>query len=99
MEKLIELLNEYTNKHSLCIRMSEPYKWVYLQYDENFTVDIISKQFWFIKWLVDNDKINIEEIQYFWTDDMKEAYSIEENLLMLLAIQDNPTEFLISVLN
>lgn len=100
MEKLIELLSEYTNKHPLCIRMSEPYKWVYLQYDENFTVDIISKDFWFIKRLMDNNKINYLTIKSVFKYDYLDvvAYSDYESTLMLLAISDNPIEDLIGYL-
>ena len=58
---------------------------------------VISKKFWFIKWLVDNDKIEFREDFYledqhwwwFWED---------ENIIMLLSIQDNPIDFLISIL-
>lgn len=65
---------------------------------------IVSKDFWWIKWLVDNDKINMEEVpmrcelyyQTRWipwnvTDDT-------DILIMLLAIQPKPIEFLISLL-
>lgn len=66
---------------------------------------IISKQFEFIKWLVENDKINRKEVHekikelgkdYWWFD----IYSwIAENcLLMLLAIQDEPIRFLCEIL-
>jgi len=69
---------------------------------------MVSKQFWFIEWLVDNHKINInkewddyEETNLYCNPDfyqLQKHYSYYESLLMLLAIQDNPTEFLISVL-
>lgn len=69
---------------------------------------MVSKQFWFIEWLVDNHKINInkewddyEETNLYCNTDffqLQQHYSYYESLLMLLAIQDNPTEFLISVL-
>ena len=59
---------------------------------------ICSKKFWFIQWLVDNEKIKEEEYQFIWTDEMQYTYSKYENLLMLLSIQDNPIEFLISIL-
>ena len=71
---------------------------------------LISKKFWFIKRLVDNDKIDFDN------RDLKDEFMLEferypvfqgntynwdfnENgLLMLLAIQDDPISFLISVL-
>ena len=63
---------------------------------------IISKKFWFIKWLVENEKIDfsreweystksIEEFDWLLRDD-------SDWLIMLLSIQDEPIEFLISIL-
>jgi len=72
-------------------------------------IHLISKPCRFIEWLVEGDKINFESqaMQYAksdlskffteWKDKnwMSDDYAM---LLMLLAIQDEPTEFLISVL-
>lgn len=74
--------------------------WAYYDIDECV---ILSKKYGFIKWLVDNDKIDFDKV-----------YEKEENenidicmswkdadmywLLMLLAIQDDPISFLISIL-
>lgn len=63
---------------------------------------IISKHYGFIKWLIDNDRIDfsrggkyseksIEEFDWLLRDDI-------DWLIMLLAIQDEPIEFLISIL-
>ena len=69
---------------------------------------IISKHYGFIKWLVDNDKIDIDKYYEFmtnenidisnacWELDMDKEFYYE--LLMILAVQDNPIEFLISIL-
>ena len=74
MEKLIEYLTEFS---------SEDFNWEYREwkiYDrqnmypdwdllEEMTVYVISKKFWFIQWLVDNDKIdfnNVRETNYWW---------------------------------
>ena len=115
MKKLIELIIEfqketwqstydldmyhYDDKLKLIIVWSDVSKW-FIDY-----IDIFRLLFapWFIKWLVDNDKI-----------DFVKVYEKEENenidicmswedadmywLLMLLSIQDNPIEFLISIL-
>ena len=60
---------------------------------------IISKKFWFIQWLVDNDKIDTEkEIKNSELNWLHEHYFREDCLLMLLSIQDSPIEFLISIL-
>jgi hypothetical protein len=63
---------------------------------------VISKNYGFIKRLVDNDKIKYNKVpEYIYVSD----YSFEtihkwmtDNILMWLAIQDEPIEFLISVL-
>ena len=77
-----------------------------ITYDD-YEVDdtfIIAKKTKFIQRLVDNDKIDFYTIlKENWTF-RKEFYAIEnkkeyERLIMLLSIQDNPIEFLISILN
>ena len=66
---------------------------------------IVSKDFWWIKWLVDNDKIDLYKAK--WNSDRiyyKEYWSWgftcsnEEFVLMLLSISDEPIEFLCSIL-
>lgn len=67
---------------------------------------ICSKKFWFIKWLVEKEKIYRDKVlisftmsesdwlwNYYWH--WVENY---QRILMLLAIQDEPIEFLISIL-
>ena len=58
IEKLIELLNEYGNE--ICNH------WGNYQTDMDFTDRdtywYLSKKFWFIKWLVENDKIDTEKV-------------------------------------
>lgn len=97
MEKLIELLNEYGNE--ICNH------WGDYQTDMDFTDRdtywYLSKKFWFIQWLVENDKIDIDKMEE------KSEYTfikngwwehIIEDVLMLLTIQDEPINFLISIL-
>ena len=99
MEKLIELLNEYDGIRE--------YVEVDLE-DELISLKIISKWYWFIKRLVENDKIDREK---FWNSETKSSkYSDFElsydtpredytnTLLMELAIQDEPIQFLIEIL-
>ena len=89
MKKLIDLLNEYSWKEfwSLswwaieCDEDSDSYKYL-----DTF---IISKKYWFIKWLVDNDKI--DERKYT-------SYTKYESLLMVLSISENPIQYLIDLL-
>ena len=80
--------------------------------DGDFTHLICLKQYEFIKWLLYNNKITsdwikprdklVKEITILdqdgnaiWWDN---KYTEEEQLLMYLSIQDNPIEFLISIL-
>ena len=109
MEKLIELLNEYKPQADFIykggIRKEIPWdKDVIMNKD----LLIISKQFWFIKRLVDNDKIDLDKLEKIWYEETvyewywqyREIveYSDCESLLMLLAISENPIEDLISYL-
>ncbi len=64
MEKLIELLNEYLNDKVGYIQYHNEYwfKQTKTKYEvewERFLQDeyVLGKKFWFIKWLVENDKI------------------------------------------
>lgn len=109
MKKLIELLKQFDIKRGRQYPEYKIEKWIIyyvyhnpLEWDEytDCTLNIISKKFWFIKRLIDNDKIDLEEVEKinqtwniyirFWWD--------YEKVLMLLSISDNPVEFLISIL-
>ena len=106
MDKLIKYLNEYKlyTDHKKSI-MSE-YVWAnvwddivmdsYVWTTKDNTLEIISKKFWFIKWLVDNDKIDFDKIQIWFQSTL--WYWKYDSLLMLLSIQDKPIEFLVSIL-
>jgi hypothetical protein len=104
LTKLIELLNEY----------DKPLGWYY----EDWVLDcklnlyeymayewICSARYWFIKWLVENDKIDLDKVKEIWIKhngrmdvDGLYRFSVYERLLMLLAISDTPIEDLISYL-
>ena len=103
INKLIALLNE-------CWRPSaRNKKWEKLDLECVDRFYAISKYYGFIHRLVDNDKIdrnNVKETNYWWEfnyywtiPNSKRNKEIQvERLLMLLSIQDNPIEFLISIL-
>ena len=105
MEKLIELLNEYEEKENLNM-----YEWeiewedilAYSKFRDGYeTINvwesiIISKWYEFIKWLVENEKIKWDE--KFYLEDDEWLFGTYECLLMQLAIQDEPINFLISIL-
>ena len=109
MEKLIELLNEYEPYIKSDWIPTDNFWWYVSQWNsavfpkEVWIDRIISNEYGFIKWLVDNDKID--------NDKLEVAYENEEDLyiewdvcrdyriiLMLLAIQDNPIKFLLSII-
>lgn len=125
MQKLIKLLNEYeknriekiNSEWKLMVKLSfRPYT------EESLTNkayrscwgEICSKYYWFIKRLVENDKIDLKklyekEIESWWDFDWpktnSEDLSIEfanqyntEIALMLLSISSTPIEDLISYL-
>ena len=101
MEKLIDLLNEYEEtkeaidytrkigkQNKTRIYWTE-HTWAYVD-DEEAERIIISKKYWFIKWLVDYDKIGIPSL--VWRLDEYET------VLCDLAISSTPIETLISYL-
>ncbi len=108
MEKLIELLNEYEAKRHKTSIIAEIRKWKedslsYLEMNWNYSELLcISKGYLFIQWLVDNDKIKFNENEYKKSIEELNGecrpFEEYELLLMALSIQDNPIEFLISVL-
>ena len=99
IEKLIELLNEYSK--NIWYFNEEDLRWQTKAW-------ILSKEFWFIKWLVENDKINkdlISRVLIRAYISPKTLVSLEcefhdyyESLLMLLSISDTPIEDLVSYL-
>ena len=101
MEKLIELLNEYEWKKT--------YK-EYMDYQINeelpYKLDSLKVLKWFIKRLVENDKLNFKEfderpwkyLEYpIWSKDFFEVYSYKD-VIMKLSISDTPIDDLISYL-
>lgn len=111
MEKLLNLLQEFyweNRKFSNENWLLTMTNWVENLSGAYAQTYIISKQGWFIKWLVEKDKIDREK---FWNSETKSSkYSDFElsydtpredytnTLLMELAIQDEPINFLISIL-
>ena len=113
MEKLIELLNEFNWKESFWLDTDsiswEKYinRW---DWNQCFIYEhIISKKFWFIEWLVENDKIDRNLVDWailhkthrlleddYWVENMNKQYY--EKTLMLLAISDTPIDLLCEIL-
>lgn len=121
MEKLLELLNQFEKARIEAVNAKWlPYniKLSFRPYTEDTLtnkaykgcqLEICSKYYRFIEWLVSNNKINFllipNEIKEIWIPmkiNWKIMYWFDSSdyywLLMLLSIQDNPIEFLCSVL-
>ena len=113
MEKLLNLLNEYEEKRIKKINadwklrvklLFKPYTKEALTNKAYQSVhnEIISKYYWFIKRLVEKKKINEQCVPEFYpvSDHCLECINewIADNTIMLLSIQKNPIDFLISIL-
>jgi len=80
----------------------EYYEW-YRDVELEQNIDSLSELKPFIKWLVDNDKIDLDACEWEKTYNNLTAsrdsnYSQYERLLMALAIQDEPIRFLCEIL-
>ena len=102
MGKLIELLNEMIKSKGNCYKIIDYAWWVFIIDDKAnkyrcnlYPAVVISKEYWFIKWLVENNKIKLWAYDIEWYHFNAHTYL---DLIMLLSIQDNPIEFLISIL-
>lgn len=101
MEKLIELLNSFEAKLEempLARKKWKEENWIL--YRRFMNVEdaermVISKSFWFIKRLVENNMIDMRKVKKWeimiWCDDV-------DNTIIKLSISDNPIEDLISYL-
>lgn len=125
MEKLLELLNEhfkekYKNAKRILIyfeRYDDVNHWFNMNNEDRvynwFVAEemIFGKRYGFIKWLVENDKINFDMLKPLtWVTEImlatnypnwieaKRRYRLYEQLTMLLSIQEDPIWFLISIL-
>ena len=85
---IVEYIDEYNDEEE------KSYIWV---------GRLISKKFWFIKWLVENEKINNTALQEYW-DRWEMWMWVFSNMynsdivILTLSIQDEPIEFLVSIL-
>ena len=114
LEKLIELFRDYVENYwndtkDPTIDNVVIYDWQWFYFGARFYSDekVLSKKFWFIKRLVENDKINLYMLdsKAHNTDIIIELYKYEnlkdkdsKRLLMLLSISDTPIDDLISYL-
>ena len=72
-----------------------------LEYNYRYIRFLLSTEAMFIKWLVENNKIDDDKcdvINDIYNDELPSKYTRYDAILMWLAIQDKPIEFLISIL-
>ena len=111
MDKLIKLINEY-EKINMCRKFDnftmhtfENSSWV----DSMLEDTVISRRYWFIEWLIKENKIDFELDKIIhkhkWIDYktwkwivVEKLCNKYESLLMLLSISDSPINDLISYL-
>ena len=66
--------------------------------------ELTSKESWLIQWLMNKEKINQDELENIamgWFDDESPVYSTPlwtDRLIMILSVEDNPMEVLVSLL-
>jgi hypothetical protein len=115
MEKLVELLNEYRTEK---LRREMYVNWAdkkatelseaerINEYEVSQTLDSLNYLRLFIKWLVENDKIDLDTVKekiwipcFVWYSnwEITTAHDVDDykQLLMLLSISDTPIEDLI----
>jgi hypothetical protein len=108
IKKLIELLNQFEKERKSWFtwRSIDSYDncvyWVDCDWETEITMysDLYSKYYWFIEWLVENDKIDYKKLleNSNFIEIKSIGWGIAYSLTMLLSIQDNPIEFLVSIL-
>ena len=106
MEKLIELLNEYEKYISMWwLADWREFDWnlhYYCNYKDEYVFDnvhyrIISKNYWFIKRLIDKWKVSL--LHRPRNEDIMDLdRSDYEKLLMMLAVDPDPVKYLISMI-
>lgn len=106
MEKLINLANQYVEELWMSTKRIKDERWIICgewEWTNISEIVLISKNYWFIQRLVENEKIDLPAFQVYKLDlrAMEHKYieySTYEQILMLLSIQDEPISFLISIL-
>lgn len=103
VDAYVEFKWDYNHNRLVRYDETDHWEWDSLYWDTAVAY-LISKSFWMIKWLVENDKIDKkkinklikwQEVWYGYEVQEEEYYSIYESLLMLLSISDTPIDDLI----
>ena len=99
MKKLIELANQYRKEMEMSLDWHTTWGEIFVgDYGSALSETVlVSRNYWFIKRLVENDKIDIDKLE---KKVLKENLirKFDEWLLMLLAIQDEPIRFLCEII-
>ena len=109
MEKLLNLLNEFKEGKSFKFTKYDEKYWIFdtdLNRDGNTSLPeetIICKKFWFIQWLMDQNKVEFDRARDRSDFPLLYAgwwgfYSDADIIVATLSIQDDPISFLISIL-
>lgn len=101
MEKLQELLKEYQLSKWEWVRLAWPDVEVNDKEELVLEATLISKKYWFIQWLVENEKIDYNKDKYwmnFFENWSQVFLTSADEVIMELSIQDEPIEFLVSIL-
>ena len=105
-EKFELLYNKETGKDKIHLVMNNRFMHTKIRHYDTDCV-IISKRFWFILWLIEHKHINIYKLmdarhQYYkvcWTYPHWKAVDLYENVLAVIAVHDDPVEYLSNYLN
>jgi hypothetical protein len=107
VDAYVEFKWDYNNNWLARYDETDRWEWDNLYWDTSVAY-LISKKFGFIKWLVDNDKIDLWQKLFNLTknDSRKSTicdldnndFSWEDTFLMLLSISDEPIRFLCEIL-
>ena len=97
INKLIKLLNEYDDWMVSWYEEYFPTEWLFVTnagqwFREEF---ILSKRYWFIQWLVQNDKIDLLRLD---NRIALSEFNKVERVLMALSISNTPIDDLVSYL-
>lgn len=113
MEELIELLSkakplapwfwwDVRNNGAMIISKEEKNNWHSWEICFVKKEELCWKEYGFIKWLVQNDKIDLLKLTCMnprYTEILDSDFSWKERIIMILSIEENPISFLISILN
>ena len=96
METLIELANQYRKEMGMSLDWHTTWGEIFVgDYGSALSETVlVSRNYWFIQRLVENDKVNLYITPLEWIEDL-DKYNQEDKLLMTLSISDTPIDDLL----